>query len=93
MAQKINICGGIIITSKRKITYSTSETVGLTGATIKQIYYWEKRGFLNPDKVVCGKIAYKRYTPSQVEIVKGIKGYLDQGYTLAKAAELALDGK
>jgi DNA-binding transcriptional MerR regulator len=67
------------MTSKRKITFSTGKTAELTGTTIKQIYYWEKRGFLNPEKVVCGKIAYKRYTPSQVEIVKEIKNYLDQG--------------
>ena len=80
------------MTSECKITYSTIETAALTGATIKQIYYREKLGYLNPDKVVCGKIAYKRFTPSQVEIIKEIKGYLDQGYTLVKAAELALNG-
>jgi DNA-binding transcriptional MerR regulator len=74
MARNIHLYGGKLMTSEPKITYSTGETAELTDATIKQIYYWEKRGFLNPDKVVCGKIAYKRYTPCQVDIVKEIKG-------------------
>jgi DNA-binding transcriptional MerR regulator len=73
----------------RKITYSTSETEKLTGASQKQIRYWEGRGYFQSYRNVCGDIAYRRFKPSQVELIRAIKGYLDQGYTLARAAELA----
>ena len=42
---------------------------------------------------MCGDIAYRRFTPGQVEIIRAIKVYLAQGYTLAQVAELAMSGK
>ena len=77
----------------REITYSTAETAELTGASIKQIYYWIERGYVQSDRNVCGLVAYHRLTQSQVELIQKIKGFLVQGYTLAKAAELALTTK
>ena len=75
----------------REITYSTGETSELTGASQKQIRYWESRGYISEkiERNVCGDIAYRRFTKSQVEIIRAIKGFLDQGYILARAAELA----
>jgi DNA-binding transcriptional MerR regulator len=83
------------MSNKREITYSIGETEKLTGASQKQIRYWEKKGYISDPimRNVCGEIAYRRFKPSQVEIIHAIKGYLDQGYTLARAAELALNGK
>lgn len=83
------------MTKKREITYSTGETSELTGASQKQIRYWEKKGFFIPkvERNICGYIAYRRFTPGQVDIIREIKGYLDQGYMLARAAELALTTK
>ena len=76
----------------REITYSTGETSNLTGASQKQIIYWEKKGFIpKVERNICGDIAYRRFTQSHVQIIRAIKGYLDQGYTLARAAELAID--
>jgi DNA-binding transcriptional MerR regulator len=76
---------------QREITYSTGETEKLTGASQKQIRYWESRGYISDpiERNICGDIAYRRFTPSQVELIRSIKRYLDQGYTLARAAELA----
>ncbi len=82
------------MTSERKITYSTGETSELTGASIKQIRYWESWGFIpKADRNICGDIAYRRFTKSQVEIIRAIKEFLDQGYTLAHASKLALNGQ
>jgi DNA-binding transcriptional MerR regulator len=72
----------------REITYSTGETSELTSASQKQIRYWEGRGYIKSDRNVCGLVAYRRFKGSQVEIIRAIKGFLDQGYTLARAAEL-----
>jgi DNA-binding transcriptional MerR regulator len=79
----------------REITYSIGETKKLTGASQKQIRYWENQGYISEpiERNVCGDIAYRRFTQSQIEIIRKIKGYLDQGYVLARAAELALTTK
>ena len=77
---------------QREITYSTGRTSELTGASQKQIRYWESRGYIQPDRNVCGLVAYRRFTQSQVEIIRAIKEFLGQGYTLARAAELARNG-
>ena len=74
----------------REITYSTGETSKLIGVSQKQIRYWEKKGYVpRAERNVCGDIAYRRFTESQVELIRSIKMYLDQGYTLARAAGLA----
>ncbi len=80
------------MSNQREITYSTGETSELTGASQKQIIYWEKKGFIpNAERNICGDIAYRRFKNSQVELIRLIKLYLGQGFTLAKAAELALN--
>ena len=76
--------------NQREITYSIGEASELTGASQKQIRYWESRGFIKSGRNVCGRIAYRRFTQDQVEIIRAIKGHLAQGYTLARAAELAM---
>ena len=73
----------------REITYSTGETEKLTGASQKQIRYWIERGHVQSDRNVCGLIAYHRFKNGQVELIQKIKGYLDEGYTLARAAVLS----
>jgi DNA-binding transcriptional MerR regulator len=82
------------MTTQREITYSIGETEKLTGASQKQIRYWESRYISEPiERNVCGDIAYRRFTQDQVETIRSIKNHLDQGYTLARAAELAIKGK
>ena len=78
------------MSTQREITYSIGETSELTGASQRQIRYWENRGFIKSIRNVCGRIAYRRFTQGQVEIIRAIKGHLAQGYTLARAAELAI---
>ena len=82
------------MSTEREITYSISETEKLTDASQKQIGYWEKIGLITQvERNICGDIAYRRFTPGQVELIRAIKGYLDRGYTLAWAAELAWSEK
>ena len=80
------------MSNQREITYSIGEAENLTRVSQKQIRYWENQGYIIPkvERNICGDIAYRRFTPSQVELIRSIKRYLDQGYTLARAAELAL---
>jgi len=78
------------MSNQREITYSISETEQYTEASQNQIRYWESRGYVQSYRNVCGLVAYRRFPQSQVELIRKIKGYLDQGYILARAAELAL---
>jgi DNA-binding transcriptional MerR regulator len=66
----------------------------MTGVNQRQIRRWEERGYI-PEayRVVCGDMAYRYFTPKQIEIIRTIKSYLDQGYTLSHASKMARNGK
>ena len=55
----------------------------------KQLRYWQDAGYVNPEKVVCGERAYRRYRASDVALVMEIKRLLDQGFTLSNASKIA----
>jgi DNA-binding transcriptional MerR regulator len=71
------------MTARREITYSIKEASELTGASQKQIRYWESRGFIKSGRNVCGRIAYRRFTQGQVEIIRAIKGHRRDKYSKA----------
>jgi len=79
---------------KIKAPFSIGDTARMTGVTQKQIRNWEYRGYI-PEamRVVCGERAYRYFSLDQIEIITKIKGYLDQGYTLAHASKMAKNGK
>ncbi len=79
---------------KLRAPFSIGTTSRMTGVTQKQIRYWEKRGHIPAAmRVVCGERAYRYFTAEQIEIIRKIKSYLDQGYTLAHASKMARNGK
>ena len=79
---------------KIKAPFSIGDTAKKAKVTQKQIRNWESRGYIQEaDRVVCGERAYRYFTADQVEIIRKIKGYLDQGYTLAHASKMARNGK
>ena len=44
-----------------------------------------------PERIVCGDRAYRRYNQAQIDLIKRIKEYQDQGFTLSAAAKKAQD--
>jgi DNA-binding transcriptional MerR regulator len=79
---------------KIKAPLSIGTTSRMTGVTQKQIRHWEARGYIPAaTRVVCGDVAYRYFTAEQIEIIRKIKSYLDQGYTLAHASKMARNGK
>ena len=71
-------------------TVSIGEVARLTGASIKQIRYWSDEGIIpEPERVVCGERSYRQFSESDLKIIKAIKGYLAEGYTLKAAASKA----
>lgn len=57
--------------------------------SLRQLYYWELKGIIKPRAVVMGSREFKRYTPNDVETLRKIKAFLDEGYTLSRAIEKA----
>ena len=79
---------------KIKAPSSIGTASRMTGISRKQIRNWEARGYIpGADRVVCGERAYRYFTADQIEIIRKIKSYLDQGYTLAHASKMANNGK
>ena len=74
----------------KKNPFSIGDTAKTTGATQKQIRNWEANGYIPlADRVVCGERAYRRFTEGQVETIRRIKEFLDEGFTLLAAAQKA----
>jgi DNA-binding transcriptional MerR regulator len=77
---------------KHRTTYSIGDAAEITGVSQKQIRNWEACGYIpKAERIVCGERAYRRFTQDQVNVIREIKEYLDQGYTLAHASKLALN--
>ena len=73
-----------------KQIYSIGETARQCGVTQKQIRHWEERGFIpRAERVVCGERSYRQFNETDFRIISKIKGYLDEGFTLAAAAKKA----
>ena len=68
------------------LSVGIGEASHITGATLTQIRYWEKKTLIESFQREAG--GNKRFTfPNLAKIVL-IKSLIDEGYTLAKAAEL-----
>ncbi len=76
------------MTNVNKQTFSIGDTAKMTGATQKQIRHWEASGFIPlAERLVCGERAFRRFTMDEVETIRKIKDYLDEGFTLLAATQ------
>lgn len=68
--------------------YLIGEIAKITCVSQKCIRSWEE--FLGRvDRITCGQMRYRFYTEEQLEIVMGIKRFLDEGFKLKFAVERA----
>ena len=75
---------------KIQAPFSIGSTSRMTCVTQKQIRHWEARGYIpEATRVVCGERAYRYFSEEQIEIIRKVKSYLDQGYTLTHASKMA----
>jgi DNA-binding transcriptional MerR regulator len=71
-------------------TKSTADASKITGFTPRQLRSHEAKGYISePERITCGDIQYRRYTPQHITEIKRFKNYLDQGFTLAAASKKA----
>ena len=69
--------------------YSIGDASKISGVSQRKLRSWEGKYIQKPDRIVCGERAYRRYTQTQIDLIKRIKSYQDQGFTLSAAAEKA----
>jgi DNA-binding transcriptional MerR regulator len=69
--------------------YLIGEVSEITGASPKSIRNWE-RYIGDVDRIYCGKMSYRFYTERQLQLIKRIKKYVNEGFRLAFAAQKAL---
>ena len=70
--------------------YSIGEAARICGVTEKQIRHWEEKGHMpQPDRVICGKRSYRQFGETELKLIRRIKKFLDEGFTLASAAKRA----
>jgi len=73
----------------REKTYSIGDAAKMAGISHRMLRNWEGLYIPPPQRLVCGERAYRRYTQSEIDLVRKIKHYQDQGFTLPAAAEKA----
>ena len=72
-----------------KVTFSIGDTSKITGVSQKKLRSWEGKSIPEPERIICGDRAYRRYPQEQIKLITRIKGYQDQGFTLSAAAQKA----
>jgi len=70
-------------------TYSIGDASKITGVSQRKLRSWEGKYIPEPERLVCGDRAYRRYTQTQINLITRIKEYQDQGFTLSAAAKKA----
>ena len=75
--------------STRFQTYSIGDVEKMTGVSQRQLRRWEGRHFPKPERIHCGDRTFRRYSAHDVELIRTIKYYADQGFTLQAAAQKA----
>lgn len=69
---------------------SSSEVIRRLDISLRQLYYWELKGVVKPKVVTQGSREFKRYSENDLEILRRVKEYIDQGYTLNSALQRAM---
>jgi DNA-binding transcriptional MerR regulator len=72
-------------------TYSIGDASRMTGVSQRKLRSWEGKYIPEPERLVCGERAYRRYTQEEINLIRSIRKYQDQGFTLSAAAKKVND--
>ena len=64
----------------------SSDIIKKLGISLRQLYYWELKGIIQPRYVQMGSRKFKRYTNQDFVRLRRMKESLDKGYTLEAAS-------
>ena len=78
-----------MIAEKSEKPVSIGTAAEATNTTVKMLRYWEEKGYITSERVYSGSRGYRWFYPEDLEKITRIKNYIDQGYKLQAAAQLA----
>ena len=78
-----------MIAVKNEKPVSIGTAAAATNTTVKMLRYWQEKGYINPERVYSGSRGFRWYYPEDLEKITKIKNYVDMGYTLQAAAQMA----
>ena len=77
----------IAVKNEKPVSIGTAAEV--TNTTVKMLRYWEEKGYITPERVYSGSRGYRFYHHEDLQKIIKIKNYINQGYTLQAAAQMA----
>ena len=77
----------IAINTEKPVSIGTAAEISNT--TVKMLRYWEEKGYITPERIYSGSRGYRYYSHDDVQKITKIKDYIDQGYTLQAAVQMA----
>jgi DNA-binding transcriptional MerR regulator len=77
------------MTRKYYPTVGIGEASRITGVSEKKLRSWEGKFIPMPQKIRSGNYGYRRYTESDIALIRKIKQYQDEGYTIKAASTKA----
>ena len=73
--------------------YGSSAAAREIGISLRQLYYWvDVLGIIRPRTQQCGIRRFRRFTAAELEVLRGVKESVAQGYTLQAAVRRANGG-
>ncbi len=70
---------------KNTMWLSSSDITRQLKISLRQLYYWELKGIIQPRSITMGSREFKRYSNRDFQVLSQIKDFLDEGYTLNSA--------
>jgi len=72
--------------------YSIGDLSAIVNVSTNTLRFWEHQGYIpTPERMMLGKRGFRRYSESDLELIRMFKNYLDQGLTLKAAAAKLLE--
>lgn len=71
--------------------FRTADVIRLTGIPVHRLYYLERKGYVNPQRIPSGELELREFTLEDVRKVQVIWKYLGQGFKHRVAFRKALE--
>ena len=73
--------------NKNNHRFKSADIIKRARISLRQLYYWELKGIIKPELVKMGTRQFKRYSEKDIVLLKKIKLFLAEGYTLESAVK------
>ena len=61
--------------NRYETTFSIGDASRMTGVSQRKLRSWEGKYIPEPERLVCGERAYRRYTQAEIDLIRDIRVY------------------